>query len=108
MRRLMPVWGAFVMFLLLAATAGAQAGRVSGLILDQNGKPWAGVTIVLKSDQGGAPFTLKTEADGKFSQVGLKAGTYTVSIISEADGLNYSEKHDVSAGSNTDFTVNFK
>ncbi len=52
MRRLMHVLGAMVFVLLLAATVSAQDGRVSGQVLDMNGKPWADITVTLKSDTG--------------------------------------------------------
>jgi hypothetical protein len=36
----------------LAPAASAQTGSVSGVILDVNEKPWAGVTVQAVSDQG--------------------------------------------------------
>jgi hypothetical protein len=92
MRRLIPVWMALAVALLLPTIARAQNGHVVGQVMDRDGKPWAGLTVVLKSDSG-RNYTLKTDKDGKFSQIGLTAGVYTFVLTSQADQLNYSEQH---------------
>ena len=43
-----------------------------------------------------------------FSQIGLTPGVYTVTVISQANNLNYSEKHQFSSGEDNDVTINFK
>jgi tetratricopeptide (TPR) repeat protein len=107
MRRLIPVWMALAVALLLPTIARAQNGHVVGQVMDRDGKPWAGLTVVIKSDSG-RNYTLKTDKDGKFSQIGLTAGVYTFVLTSQADQLNYSEQHQVTADGDTNVTINFK
>src|SRR6266571_7920815 len=47
--------------------------------MDVNGKPWAGLTVQVVSEQG-AKQTAKTDSDGKYSIPGLRSGIYTVTI----------------------------
>src|SRR5438046_1808547 len=47
--------------------------------MDVNGKPWAGLTVKVVSEQG-AKQTAKTDSDGKYSIPGLRSGIYTVTI----------------------------
>ncbi|HEV3482972.1 MAG TPA: carboxypeptidase regulatory-like domain-containing protein, partial [Candidatus Acidoferrales bacterium] len=107
MRRLIPAWIVLAIALLLPSIAAAQDVRVSGQVLDRDGKPWAGLTVVIKSDSGRS-FTLKTDNNGKFSQIGLTPGVYSVTVISQANNLNYTEKHQFSSGEDNDVTINFK
>ena len=51
-RRLIPVWIVLAIALLLPSIAAAQDVRVTGQVLDRDGKPWAGLTVVIKSDAG--------------------------------------------------------
>ncbi len=64
----------------LAPRAAAQAGSISGTILDVTGKPWAEVGIRSVSDQGSKQET-KTDSGGKFSLPNLRTGIYTVYIV---------------------------
>ena len=89
-----------------ATIAAAQNSRVVGQVMDREGKPWPGITVVIKSDNG-RTFTLKTDKDGKFTQIGLASGVYTFTLTSQADGLNFTEQHQVS-GEETDITINLK
>ena len=106
-RRLIPVWIVLAIALLLPSVAAAQDVRVTGQVLDRDGKPWAGLTVVIKSDAGRS-FTLKTDNNGSFSQIGLTPGLYTVTVISQANNLNYAEKHQFSSGEDNNVTINFK
>lgn len=107
MRRLIHVLGALAFVLLLAATVRAQEGRVSGHVLDMNGKPWADITVTLKSDTG-RTFTLKTDKDGKYSQIGIPGGMYTITLTNQAAGLDFSEKQLVKPDDENTFDFNFK
>jgi len=107
MRRLTHILGALAFVLLLAATVKAQEGRVSGQVMDMNGKPWAGVTVTLKSDTG-RTFTLKTDKDGKYSQIGIPGGIYVITLANQAAGLNFSEQHQVKPDDTNTFDFNFK
>jgi tetratricopeptide (TPR) repeat protein len=84
MRKLIRVWAALTMVLLFAGIALAQStARLDGLILDKDGKPYPEVNVEIKSVDTGQTFKLKTDKDGKFVQLGLRAGTYTVSLTKD-------------------------
>src|SRR5215469_7843083 len=65
--------------LVLEPRASAQTGTVGGQVMDVNGKPWAGLTVQVVSDQG-AKQAAKTDTDGKYNIPGLRPGIYTVTI----------------------------
>jgi tetratricopeptide (TPR) repeat protein len=70
---------AFVFACLAVPKAAAQDGRISGTIIDFDGKPWADLPVKIKSDQGATQET-KTDAEGKYSFNNLRAGKYTVTV----------------------------
>jgi tetratricopeptide (TPR) repeat protein len=106
MKRLTRALITLAAILACATIAAAQNSRVVGQVMDREGKPWPGITVVIKSDNG-RTFTLKTDKDGKFTQIGLASGVYTFTLTSQADGLNFTEQHQIS-GDETDITINFK
>jgi tetratricopeptide (TPR) repeat protein len=59
--------------------AAAQDGKVTGTIIDFDGKPWADLPVKLKSDQGATQDT-KTDASGKYQFVNLRTGKYTIIV----------------------------
>jgi tetratricopeptide (TPR) repeat protein len=65
----------------LAPGSSAQTGSISGVILDLNAKPWAGLTVQAVSDQG-VKQEAKTENDGRYNIRSLRPGVYDVTIIS--------------------------
>ena len=76
--------GVAVLVTALACTlpprASAQGtGTVAGTILDINGKPWFGLNVEAKSDQGVKQDT-KTDHEGKYAFRNLRVGVYTVTI----------------------------
>jgi tetratricopeptide (TPR) repeat protein len=81
MRKLIRTCGALTLALMFAAVALAQdIGRLDGEILDKDGKPYADVNVEIKSVDNGLTFKVKTDKNGKFIQLGLRAGIYTVSL----------------------------
>jgi tetratricopeptide (TPR) repeat protein len=108
MKRLIPACLALVVLLLLPAIAAAQAARVSGQVSDKDGKPWLGVSVQIKGESG-RTFTLKTDKNGKFSQIGLTPGVYTFILNDEATGLkNFTEQHQIQSGEDNVVNFNFK
>jgi tetratricopeptide (TPR) repeat protein len=107
MRRLIPLFGTLAIALLFATTAKAQNGRVMGQVMDREGKPWADVTIVLKSDTGQL-LTLKTDKDGKYGQIGMRGGLYTFTLTDAAHTLNFVEKHQIGSSGDTEINFDFK
>ena len=65
----------------LAPGASAQTGSVSGVILDLNAKPYAGLTIEAVSDQG-AKQEAKTDAEGRYQIRSLRPGVYDIWVAS--------------------------
>jgi tetratricopeptide (TPR) repeat protein len=63
----------------LAPRAVAQDGKITGNVVDFDGKPWANLPVLVKSDQGATQDT-KTDADGKFQFVNMKSGKYTLTV----------------------------
>src|SRR5580693_8930967 len=59
--------------------AAAQDGKVSGQIIDFDGKPMADFPVKIKSEQGATQDT-KTDADGKYQFNNLRSGKYTVTV----------------------------
>jgi len=59
--------------------AAQNDGKITGSIIDFDGKPWASLPVNIKSEQGSVQET-KTDDAGKFQFVGLKNGKYTVTI----------------------------
>ncbi len=77
MRRAISVFGAFLLALTFAMAAFAQdSGRVNGEILDKDGKPYADVTVSMKNQDTGQVYTIKTDKNGKFVQLGMRGGIY--------------------------------
>jgi tetratricopeptide (TPR) repeat protein len=108
MKRLLPGCAALFLALLLPAIAAAQNhASIAGQVLDRDGKPWAGVTVEIKSDVGRV-FTVKTDKDGKFVQVGLAGGPYTFTLTSAPENLNYTERRPIESEVENTVSFNFK
>src|ERR1700687_5386798 len=58
----------------------AQEGKVTGTIIDFDGKPWADLPIKIKSDQG-VTLETKTDAKGTYVFPNLKSGKYTIIVV---------------------------
>jgi tetratricopeptide (TPR) repeat protein len=69
----------FALACFVVPKAAAQEGKITGTIIDFDGKPWANMPVTLVSDQG-AKQTTNTDADGKYVFNNLRTGKYTVSV----------------------------
>jgi tetratricopeptide (TPR) repeat protein len=108
MRRLTPVWLALFAALLFPAIAAAQNASVHGQVLDTTGKPWVGVSVQIKSENG-QTFNLKTDKNGKYSQIGLSPGVYTFILNEPKSGLNnFTEQHQIQGEQDNTIDFNFK
>lgn len=108
MKRLTPVWLALVAALVFPAIAVAQNASVHGQVLDKDGKPWTGVSVQIKSENG-QTFNLTTNKDGKFSQIGLTAGVYTFVLNQPAQGLkDFTEQHQIQGEQDNEVNFNFQ
>jgi len=109
MRRLTSAWAVLALALSIATAVAAQTStRIDGQILDLQGMPFAGVTVNIKNTGSNQAFSVKTDKDGHFSQVVPLGGTFAINVVSEKDGLNYSEQHTVQSGGGATIVINLK
>ena len=80
MRDLKTLFGAAVMALVMTALpAAAQTGRIGGTVKDTNGQPIKGATVVAENPASApSSFTATTDDRGRYSMIGLKAGSWKV------------------------------
>jgi tetratricopeptide (TPR) repeat protein len=108
MRRLIPVWLVLIAALLFPTLAAAQNTTIHGQVLDFDGSPWPGVSVTIVSDSG-QTFNLKTDKNGKYSQIGLSPGIYTFILNAPLGKVtNFSEKHQLQGGEDNEVNFNFK
>ena len=78
-------------------------------MLDQQGKPLAGTTVTLKSEDTGQVYTFKTDAQGKFVQLGLRAGIYDVSVMPSSANLPpFTRKFQIAEGQSGSLVIDYK
>lgn len=99
---------ALVVALILAGAAVAQSGRLDGQVLDKEGKPYPDVTVQIKNTATSQTFTVKTDKDGKFVQLGIGPGMYDVTFSNENDGFSYSTRVQVSSDENSPLNISVK
>jgi tetratricopeptide (TPR) repeat protein len=105
MRKMIFILGAWMLVVLFAGTAHAQGtSRVNGEILDKDGKPMVGATVLFKDPDTGQVYTEKTDKNGKFVQLGMRGGVYTVTL----PDLNYTEKYAVQDGQENNYKLDLK
>jgi tetratricopeptide (TPR) repeat protein len=105
MRKAMLMLGALFMVCVFASIAAAQGtGRLNGEIIAQDGTPYANKTVILKNPDTGQTFTLKTDANGKFTQLALRSAIYTVTL----PDINYTEKTQVQDGQENTYKLDLK
>lgn len=91
MRNLKSLISAAVAALMISALpVAAQTGRVGGTVRDQNGQPIKGATVTAENPASApSSFTATTDDRGRFSMIGLKAGSWT--ITASAPGFQPSQ-----------------
>jgi Flp pilus assembly protein TadD len=82
-------------------------GKIQGTVLDFDGKPFAGLPIDLKGEQGTTQQT-KTDATGRFLFVNLRPGKYTVSFHPLQLQQPFEVQASAQAAGPTDVNLNFK
>lgn len=98
------------LFLLCAGVAAAQGNnRLDGQVLDDQGKPMPNAAVTLKSEDSGQTYSFKTDKDGKFIQLGLRAGVYDVTVTPNNANLPpFTEKFQVKEGQSGTLVIDFK
>ena len=85
----------------LVLPAPAQVGALYGKITGEDGKPLAGATITMVSNDSGRQYTMKTDKKGEFVAVNIPPGMYHVTItqngkvVYEAQGKSVREETDL-------------
>ena len=109
MKRLTHAFTLLSFLLMFAAVASAQnTARLEGQVLDINGAPYANVTVTIKNPATGMTRTATTDSAGKFLQVGLGAGTYTVTLTNDKDKLNFTQQVSLANGQDLPMVVDLK
>ena len=109
MRRMIRAWMALILALSFATIAAAQGtGRVSGEILDRDGKPYPDVNVEIKNPDTGQTYTTKTDKAGRFTQLGLLSGVYVFTLTNEKDHLDFKVQFRVVQDQENIFKLNFK
>ncbi len=81
----------------MAPRASAQQlTRLTGTVLDMEGKPYEGVVVTITNKDKGTQYTVTTDASGKYVQNGLPDGTYTVNF--KKDNVNYTDQVQTNGG----------
>jgi len=94
-------------FALAPRAAADNDGKIDGAVLDFEGKPFAGIGVKIKSEQGATQET-KTDADGKFVFVNLHSGKYLVQFQVPNLAQPYEAMAEVHSGGSASVNVNFK
>jgi tetratricopeptide (TPR) repeat protein len=103
--------GLIALVCLCAGAAAAQGNnRIDGQVLDLEGKPLPDATVTLKSEDTGQVLTLKTDKDGKFVQLGLKGGTYDLTVTTNNPQMPpFMQKFKLAEGQSATIpTINYK
>lgn len=100
----------FLLLLLCAGVARAQGNnQITGQVLDDQGKPLPDATVSLKSEDSGQVLSVKTDKNGKFVQLGLKAGIYDITVTTTNAQLPpYQQRLQVKEGESGTIAINFK
>jgi len=109
MTRVFSILTTFILALMLATVALAQDdGRLNGQIIDKDGKPYADVTVSIKNSDTGQTYTIKTDKNGKFVQLGMRGGIYVITSTNAKDNFSFSEKFVVSTEKDNEYKLNVK
>jgi tetratricopeptide (TPR) repeat protein len=85
---------AFVLGLAAIAAPGyAQTGQVKGKVVDVNGKPVEGAVVTIEgSDSGGRKFTVKSNKNGDYIQIGLQPGQYKITATKDQLSQSFNQR----------------
>jgi tetratricopeptide (TPR) repeat protein len=92
---------------LFAGRAAAQDGKITGSVIDFDGKPWANLPLKLKSEQGQLTES-KTDEKGLIHFVNLKNGKYTLTVLAPQLQTPFEVIVAVSSSEAPPVNINFK
>jgi tetratricopeptide (TPR) repeat protein len=109
MRRSIPICSVLVVVLSLATIAAAQATSVTGQIIAPDGAPWVDINVIIQNTNTGEHFDVKTDRNGRYTQLGLPPGVYKITIYDRrSKSFTYSEIHTLHGKQENDVSLNFK
>jgi hypothetical protein len=82
---------------------GNSGNSISGMVVDPNGAVIPNANVTITNSATGQQFSLRTDSGGNFSQAGLTAGNYTVTVSSP--GFSTTNVRDVQLGSNLQYSL---
>ncbi len=85
--------------------------KLNGQIFDQQGQPFGGIMIVLKSTTSNQEIEVTADAQGKFSKDGIPPGEYAISLKVQDKGTLktlFTATTTLASGQNPDLNLNFK
>ena len=85
-RLLLGALSAWLLALALAAQVGG-AGAFAGTVLDEEGRPLAGATIVIRSLDFNFEHQVQTDKSGRFYHGGFHPGRYLITLLREQQVL---------------------
>jgi hypothetical protein len=92
----------------LPLTARAQNTSIEGQILKSDGTPWPNLEVDLTNAETGDHYKLTTDNAGRYSQWGLRPGTYRISLVDARDpSFSYSETHVLHGPAENEVSINF-
>ena len=107
--KMIAITGALSIALVFCVIAAAQSnGRIDAEILDLQGQPWVGLTVEIKNEGTGQLYHLKTDAKGKFTQIGLSSGNYSVIVKNDNPKVDYATQAHVGLDEPSIVKLNFK
>lgn len=94
-------------FFLLATVAMAQGKAVlKGQVLDFDGKPWAGLPVIITNETTNQVYNTETDANGNYIEENLAAGKYKINFKNSL--VNYTLEVALGAGANNPANINFQ
>jgi tetratricopeptide (TPR) repeat protein len=87
--------------LLFAIPGIAQTGNISGKVVDTDGKPLTGATMVIERQGITQRFEVKTDNRGQYLHAGLPTGQYKVSVVKDGKTLMANDNVRVTFGGDT-------
>ena len=73
--------GLLVVLALAIPVYGQSTGMFSGVVIDRDGKPISGATVVIERKEVGLKVEAKTDRNGRYTRTGFDDGTYTLTVV---------------------------
>src|SRR5262245_54484644 len=77
------VLGLLVAVTLALPVYGQSTGSFAGVVLDRDGKPISGATVVIERKEVGLKVEVKTDKNGRYIKTGLDDGPYLLQVVQD-------------------------